>query len=551
MVKRICARLCCLVGALAICATGAERTADTPALKYAFKPGQSYTYQVRIEAETPEYVETLSGESVYKVKAVDATSGRMTLVQSANLVTQRKTKDGHRPGPMRIGPPPFGQMGSLPNYNQSREVVIDPLGDVVRYESKGQLPYLLGAAWGLVLEPLGEKKGENWQAKRDMEVSSQQSHGLWLPRPIANKEVAQTAKETIDYVIKGNENGVVTIEKKYLLATRDLVDGEPALEQKGTGTIQFDTKLGMIRSLEEKLTIRMNEPGVTVKIPVTVSAKLATAEELAKLAAQRKEEAAKLAQKHKEMMEKHRAEMAKTNPDLLKAQDDFDKAIKAGASPEEIERLMAAVQKASEAGMAGNTPGAVDDAGIDAALAKLKQADRSKVQEGARTLAVSNVIDKRRAEVAKALEKLLSEQDHFVRTEALKALKTWGTGDNVPKLIALMDDENHFVQTGAMDALGGIKDERAAAAIANQLTDFGVRRQAKLALVAMGPVAEKHVLPLLKNKDWALRSDVCQILAEIGTDKSIEPLREAAKDRNHLVQQKAEDALRAVEGRQK
>jgi hypothetical protein len=533
---------------LVIC-VGLSRAADAPSLKYALKPGQTYTYQVKIEAQTPEYLETLSGESIYKVKSVEDASGRMTLTHSATLMMQRKQNGSQRP--MRLGPPPFGGMGTLPNYNQPREVTIDPLGGLVKYESKAQLPYLLGSAFGLMIEPLAEKPAQSWQVKRDLEISSHENQGLWLPRPLAGKEIARMARETIDYAIKAQENGLVSIERRYLLATADLVDGEPALEQKGNGTIQFDTKTGLIRSLEEKLTIRMNDPGVTVKIPVSVSAKLLTAEDLAKLAAQRKEEAIKSAQQIKEATQKSRAELAKTNPDLLSAQDALEKASKSGADAAELQRLVDNVQKAAEAAVGGNVTKAVDDAGVDAALAKLKQADRNKVMEGEKTFAVSPVIPKRRAEVAKALGKLLSEPDHFVRTGALKALSQWGTADNVPALIALVDDENPFVAGGAMDALAAIKDERGAEAIAKQLPDFKIQHQAKTALIAMGPISEKYVLPLLKNKEYIARSAACEVLAEVGTVKSIEPLKEAVMDRNFLVQQKAADALRAVEGRQK
>src|SRR4051812_983133 len=86
------------------CAGSCCFAADAPALKYSFKPDQTYTYHVTIEAQTPEYVETFSGESVYKVKAVDAVSGQMSLVHSATLASQRKTKEAQRPGPpMRLG----------------------------------------------------------------------------------------------------------------------------------------------------------------------------------------------------------------------------------------------------------------------------------------------------------------------------------------------------------------------------------------------------------------------------------------------------------------
>src|SRR5947207_9661416 len=111
-----------------------------------------------------------------------------------------------------------------------------------------------------------------------MQIATTEVKQVFLRRVQAKPDLARSGKETIDYTITENKDGIVTIERKYLLATAELVDGEPAMQQKGSGTIQFDTKAGLIRSLEEKLTLFANDPGVTVKIPVTISAKLLTAD---------------------------------------------------------------------------------------------------------------------------------------------------------------------------------------------------------------------------------------------------------------------------------
>ena len=63
--------------------------ADT-SLRYKFEAGKTYTYQVRIEAQTPEYTETITGETIYNVKLADARSGNLTLTHSATLTPQRQ-----------------------------------------------------------------------------------------------------------------------------------------------------------------------------------------------------------------------------------------------------------------------------------------------------------------------------------------------------------------------------------------------------------------------------------------------------------------------------
>jgi hypothetical protein len=273
MGKRICAWLGYVTGFMIF---GSSWTwADVPTLKYGFKSGEQYVYDVQIEAQTLDLDEKLFGESRYKVQSVDAKSGQMTLVHSAGLTQTRRQHPG-RPS----GPPPW-TTGLIFDYNRPREVVIDPAGYAVRQQTKADLPYRLGNIWELAIVPF-EKGQEKWQVRRDIQLTDAQIE-YWLPRSReAAREVARPAKETIDFAIGKKEGDVLSIDLKYAMATVEQLEGEPRLEQKGAGTIEFDTKLGLIRSLQEKLTLRCNDPNITVKVPVTVSVKWVTPEVVAK-----------------------------------------------------------------------------------------------------------------------------------------------------------------------------------------------------------------------------------------------------------------------------
>src|SRR3954469_24588905 len=100
---------------LMICGGRWLMAADVPPLKYAFKAGQTYTYQLKIEAQTPEYLETLTGESVYKVKSVDGASGQMTLTHSATLTPRRVNRQQQGGFPPRFGP--MGPAINFSSYN--------------------------------------------------------------------------------------------------------------------------------------------------------------------------------------------------------------------------------------------------------------------------------------------------------------------------------------------------------------------------------------------------------------------------------------------------
>src|SRR4051812_6859037 len=94
-------------------------------MQYHFQPGQKVYYAIKIEMETPEYLETLTGISRYEVKSVVSGSGQMTLIHSADLVDQVRSnpKDNKQ-----HAFPSFRN----PSYNDRREIVIDGLGRIVR-----------------------------------------------------------------------------------------------------------------------------------------------------------------------------------------------------------------------------------------------------------------------------------------------------------------------------------------------------------------------------------------------------------------------------------
>jgi predicted Zn finger-like uncharacterized protein len=163
--------------------------------------------------------------------------------------------------------------------------------------------------------------------------------------------------------------------------------------------------------------------------------------------------------------------------------------------------------------------------------------------------------DKHRAEVVKALEPLLGNDDHFTREWAIESLGIWGNKDAVPLLLnAMREQETRGV---AMKALARLKDERAVEPIAERLDELFDRHNAAEALKAMGPMAEKAVLARLNHHDWMVRQTACEILGAIGTKQSIAPLEKvvaAGKDPfsgpNHIVAKFAEQAIQAIKTRQ-
>jgi hypothetical protein len=486
------------IGALFLASRSICFAADsgTPTLRYAFQTGQTYVYDLSIQIELPEMTETLAGLSKYQVKSVDAASGQITMTHSADLSRAlRVSKPGTGPAMrgMRMG----GMSGfSFANINSPCEIVIDPNGNIVRYERKSQLPYLLGNIWALTIEPLPPAGKNQWQTTRDMEVTDRETNS-WFPRPMMNAATNWSATETIDYSIADASVDAPVITRAYALATTEQSDGEPVAWQKGQGTITFDSKAGAIRSLDETSTLRLNSSGVTVKIPISITATLLSAEEAEKKIADRK------------------------------------------AAAEKAQRDFAESQK----------PKPIGNDGLDQLLASIKSSTNGQRHQALDKLAHSIPIEDRRDEVASVLVGLLSEHDQWDVTGAEKALKLWGNDSSVAPLITLLQGHDVFVRMGAMDALAPRKSALAADAVAKCLPENQVRQQAIQALKSMGEVAEGPVLSLLKNPEWSVRMSACDVLAEIGTSQSIEALKAATNDENGIVKMKAQDALKSIEAR--
>jgi HEAT repeat protein len=487
-----------IVGLL-LCAFHATRTAAADAtapLHYAFQAGQTYVYDLTIQINLPDTQQTLAGLSKYQVKSVDASTGQITLTHSADLASTWRSTGQTAGAGMRAMRMSMGSPFAFANFNSPCQIVIDPNGTIVRYERKSQLPYLLGNVWALAIEPLPSAGQNTWQAKREVEIAEQDTHA-WFPRPMANNPTNWSATETIDYSIADPAAETPAIARTYAMTTAEQTDDEPVFSQKGQGKLTFDSKAGAIQSIDEKYTLRINDPGVTLKVPITITAKLLSAAEADKKTADRKAAADKI---------------------RLAAED---------------------AQKLKP----------INNDELDQLLASIKSSNPGQPRQAVDKLAHSIPIESRRDEVASVLVDILSKHDHFTVMAVEKALKVWGNDNSTAALIKLLEDHDFFIRTGAMDALATQKTDQVAEAVAKHLTDSDARMQASQALQEMGEVAEKPVLPLLTNLEWTVRISACEILAAVGTSQSIDALKAATSDDNGIVQMKAKDALKAIEAR--
>lgn len=161
------------------------------------------------------------------------------------------------------------------------------------------------------------------------------------------------------------------------------------------------------------------------------------------------------------------------------------------------------------------------------------------------------------SELLKAVESLAASRDEVVRSAAVSVLVVAGGNEEVPVLIKAMSDPASEVRKAAIRGLARLKDPRASEPLA-QLLASGILNENYMrslrgsevtdALVRIGPAAEPAVLALLNEKNIETRYQACVVLKSIGTKKSLPHLRELMASPSKELSDVAGEACRAIQG---
>lgn len=478
-----------------LCHPTAHSAAASPELTYQFKAGSNYVYSVRIEATEPKYIATSTGNLTYSIKV--ANQDGITLTAKGSVSTQRKAKEGvsvsMRPpsfgdGVLRIGGFRFSDLGPMGGpFATPNEVQIDAKGRVLRETGEAQLPQAFGALSRLVIEQLPPAGKGSFEHATDCVLLTEEKV-FRTPMTYTLKEVRLPAKEKSSYTIGKATGDLVPVKKTYELRTFATVGGQPKFEIKGEGTNLFDVKAGMFRELALTGSILEHSENVTVRVPITLTVKLLEGEAL--------------------------TAALKPAPPLPKPET----------------KAVTADERAS-------------------LLADLKGDNKAK-----RSLALHRVSsvkpDGSTAEVETVLLGFLKDPDQFARQHAAKGLAVWGGKDSVEPLIKQLDDSAFPARWGAIEALGHLKDPRAAAPLAKLVANRKDAHQVSTSLKALGADAEEAVLKLITHEKAEVRRDACQILKVIATKKSEAALTKASSDGDTLTAMFAKDALKTAKGGQ-
>jgi serine/threonine-protein kinase len=163
-----------------------------------------------------------------------------------------------------------------------------------------------------------------------------------------------------------------------------------------------------------------------------------------------------------------------------------------------------------------------------------------------------------RAKVAPRLIELTDDPSPFIRKPAVRALGAWGSKDDVPALMRALAHQDLFTRQEALKVIGRFQDARTLPPVLVNFREFSTRKEAGIALRQMGVMAEPDVLAILNEREefqlLSLKQAAIEVLADVGTEKSVPTLEKVAASGNihhRGLVEAARKALAAIAERRK
>lgn len=123
-------------------------------------------------------------------------------------------------------------------------------------------------------------------------------------------------------------------------------------------------------------------------------------------------------------------------------------------------------------------------------------------------------------------ETLPLAKEGFRMKEHVNAMAVWQTDEAIRAFATLLEDEKLIlVRKEIIGLLPTIHSETTAEVLIGRLSNRADLKDARRALKILGQIAEKPVIELLGHPDPSMRIEACKIMQAIGTQKSIEALK--------------------------
>ena len=458
--------------------------------------------------------------SVAFIKVKSVLGGQVFDVKYSSYYSVTKAFD---PSQVRISRSPFPR-----DERDTGTVRVNSVGEVIEFQGKSNLPFLLGPLAQLFIQPVDPDGNKVWSTESEGMISIVKKseapdplrRGLppslgrpfgsggprfsGLPRnPFQREEPEETVKdisaiERVHYEIIEVDGDRVTIRKKYQFVTQD-DEERPYFNVKGVGTFVFDRKVGMPAKMTYRATITKNDEEGAFSVPLNVSYELRDPEEVKR---QREETRARIAEQNRQQEE------WRTVPNA-----------------ENVEKILADVEPRSM------SIGVI-----------------SPMQE----LSTVAIVPEKRTKVMEVAKQHMAYDNNFVAGLAAEVVAKWSTRVHVETLKEIFLERNLSYRKAkkmAAKKLIEIDEQQFFPSMVDEMEDTGFRYELKKILIEAGPEMEQPILDAFdKFSDNSIRRNLLDVLKEIGTRKSI-PLLEELERNDGSLKYPAKRALAEIRKR--
>ncbi|MHB9006300.1 MAG: HEAT repeat domain-containing protein [Limisphaerales bacterium] len=477
---------------LAVAAGGLTAESSAPVqLRYQFTPGQTNAYRVSFETVANEQPATVAGVVFVHVRRVE--EGVATLAFSGSLMP--RIPRGQAPFMGMLFRPGSGTWMPRPITLQPNvEIRVDDRGRMVRQSVFGaSFPPPFGSIMNLFFQPVPATATTEWRAEAEVliedESASDDAHsppsGPYDPTR-STFQLAATRIQTARLVAVTETTA--TIETRVELVSLLRSGAEPRLRAVIEGQVDFDRQLGWIRSLELHGQSVTTTATLTQRRPMSLSVRRLEGDELAR---------------------------------ELKALAPAEPTPARAISGEELTGLLRDL-------------GAFDENTRMQAINRLQMAE----------------VEAPTPELLAAAVKLAGSADFSARTTAGHLLGLYGTSGEVPAMLKLLAWSQPGNQREVIEGLRRLQDPRAIGTLADLIARGSYEANFLVeVLKSFGSAAESAGLKLLQERHAETRRHACELLGEIGSIDSLEPLRQQMLDPDQQLSQVATGAVRAVQQR--
>ena len=474
-------------------------------LRYNFSAGQTNVFAVEISVRSETGSEVTTGNVILVTREATTNSARLSC--RGNLKSEMKRTPPRGPGFYPgYGFYPGGMMQNANPFPNDCEIELNDCGIELRDGGDDVLAVPLGKLVQSIFEPLPVKSGD----VKTTDTVTVLDDPFWLGPAESFMNVRQNGQPiSMNYFYMGGQrtslatltvsrhastrtksSGADTVEwhKQTTLESLTLNGTEPRLAATSESDFVFDRKAGLITKIETQSDVSSQTETTSRKAKVIFKSHLLTGLELAAALAPPPPPA----------------------PPRKLSGTDLDK-ITGDLKSSDLETRRAAMRQLN---------------GVD--------------------------IEAPSGEFISLVAVMALDSDSFVRMTAANFLGGHATTNEVPVLLKLLKDSDWSSRQASAKALGKLKDERAIQPLSDLIARGGSMygQDASSALIDIGAPAEKAVIALLNERNADTQRQACNILQQIGTDASLDPLQKLVGDSEQSTSQAAVDAIRAIKQRQ-